>query len=133
MRRLKRAKAASLTKGPGMYRRTGQREEFVPVAAEVLEVRALLSAGSAIAHHVQQALEHQHGVLGKAVQPAVANPIRVTVQITIDQIVQFTGTTTVSNVNLKVGSQVNAHLQILVMARAALLAHSVARSRNSRL
>jgi hypothetical protein len=74
----------------------------VPVAAEVLEMRALLSAGAAAVHH------HGHGHGGHA-QTHFNGPATAAVSIAGGTAVDAAGTYQMNNVKVVDGSQVTAH------------------------
>jgi hypothetical protein len=89
-------------------RRT-QYASFLPtVAAEVLETRALLSAGAAAAHAaVQHAQAH-------TISPAAKTVFDIDVTTSASGSAHFPGSMTVSKINLTPGTHVTAHVTVNV-------------------
>jgi hypothetical protein len=93
----------------GRNRQVRQRQGVLPVAAEVLEVRSMLSAGAAAAHAVaHRAAEHV-----RTIEPHKFNgPLNVQIQVGVGTPEVFPGTFSLSNVKLAVGAKVTAHVLV---------------------
>jgi hypothetical protein len=83
-----------------------QRQGFVPVAAEVLEGRALLSAGAAAAH----AAQHHAVTQAHAVEPHAFHGSVIAVELFgIDPPKNVPGSFSISNVKVALGAKMTAH------------------------
>jgi len=80
----------------------------LPLAAQVLELRSLLSAGAAAVHHATHAADH--AVASTPDTHPVLPTIPVTVQVTAPEVFfQIPGTLTITPVVLKAGAHVTIH------------------------
>lgn len=87
-------------------RRTRSFSFFPIVAAEVLETRALLSAGASAAH---AAVQHAHA---HAISPAAKTVFEIDVTTSVSGSNHFPGTMTVSKVSVTPGAHITAHVTV---------------------
>lgn len=87
-------------------RRTRCNSITLPVAAEVLETRALLSAGAAAAHAAVQHAQAQ------ALAPAAKTVFDIDVTTSVSPSTHYSGTMTVSKVSVTPGAHITAHITV---------------------